>query len=72
MAGNTSGPGPQSVFYGKNTLEMPVKMSEIAISIDNNNFAPSLFRSLCEIICDCFDAMVIFFGNCTPSEKYLA
>ena len=50
-------------FSQKNTLEMHVN--------DNNNFAPSLFRSLCETVGDCFGASEFFFGSCTPSEKYL-
>ena len=29
-------------------------MSNIAIINDNNNFAPSIFRSLCEFVGDCF------------------
>ena len=29
-------------------------MSNIAIINDNNNFAPSTFRSLCELVGDCF------------------
>ena len=33
-------------------------MSEIVVIDDNNNFAPSLFWSLCEIIGDCFDAPI--------------
>ena len=29
-------------------------MSNIAIINDNNNFAPSIFRSLCEFVGECF------------------
>ena len=29
-------------------------MSNIAIINDNNNFAPSIFRSMCEFVRDCF------------------
>ena len=29
-------------------------MSNIGIINDNNNFAPSIFRSLCEFVGDCF------------------
>ena len=43
-------------------------MSIIAIIIDNNNFEPSIFRSLCEFVSDCFGPR---FGGYTPSEKYL-
>ena len=29
-------------------------MSNIVIINDNNNFAPFIFRSFCEFVCDCF------------------
>ena len=32
-------------------LEMHVEMSEIAVIYGNDNFAPFLFQSLCELIC---------------------
>ena len=38
---------------------------------DNDNFAASIFRSLCEFVGDCFGPRVIFFGSYAPSEKYL-
>ena len=31
-----------------------MEMYNIAIINDNNNFAPSIFRSLCEFVSDCF------------------
>ena len=46
-------------------------MSNIAIINDNNNFAPSIFRSLCEFVGDCFGPRYFFFGSYAPSEKYL-
>ena len=43
-----------------------------AVINDNNNFVPSIFWSLCEFVNDCFWTYVFFFGNYTPSEKYLS
>ena len=37
-------------------------MSNIAIINDNNNFAPSIFRSLCEFVGDCFGPRYFFEG----------
>ena len=51
---------------------MHAEMSEIAVINHNNNFAPSLFWSFCEIINDCFGASVFFFESCAPSENYLS
>ena len=45
-------------------------MSKIAV-INNNNFAPLLFQSMCEIISDCIGVSVLLFMSCVPSEKYL-
>ena len=47
-------------------------MSYVAIINDNNNFAPSIFWSLCEFVGDYFIwTLVFFFGSYVPSEKYL-
>ena len=43
-------------------------MSNKAIINDNNNLAPSIFRSLCEFVSDCFGPW--YFS--APSEKYLS
>ena len=40
------------VFLHKLHLKC-IKMSNIAIINDKNNFAPSIFRSLCEFVGDC-------------------
>ena len=56
-----------NIFIWKNTLEILAEMSEISAISDSYNFTPSLFRSLCEIIGDCFDVLVL-----APSEKYLS
>ena len=41
------------VFLHKLHLKC-IKMSIIVVINDNNNFAPSIFRSLCEFVSDCF------------------
>ena len=40
------------VFLHK--LHLKCIQNEIAVINDNNNFAPSLFQSLCEFVSDCF------------------
>ena len=55
-----------NIFIERNALEVLVEMSEIVVINDNNNFAPSLFWSLCEMVYDHFDASVFFFGSCIP------
>ena len=52
------------VFLHKLHLKC-VKMSNIAIINDKHNFAPSIFRSLCEVVGDCFGPRY------APSAKYL-
>ena len=47
-------------------------MSNIAIINDNNNFAPSIFQSLCEFVGDCFGPQYFSSGSYAPSEKYLS
>ena len=46
-------------------------MSNKAIINDNNNFAPSIFRPLCEFVGDCFGPRYFSSGATAPSEKYL-
>ena len=46
-------------------------MSNIAIINNNNNFAPSIFRSLCEFVGDCFGPRYFSLGATLPQEKYL-
>ena len=41
------------VFLSKNTHKTH-EIVKVAVICDNNNFAPSIFRSLCEFISDCF------------------
>ena len=52
-----------SCFCQKNIHETH-EIVKVAVINDNNNFAPSLFRSL-------FWTSVFFFGSCATSEKYL-
>ena len=40
---------------------MHAEMSQIAVISDNDNFAPCMFQSLCEIFGDCFGASVFLF-----------
>ena len=41
-------------------------MSNIAIINDNNNFAPSIFQSLCEFVGDCFGPRFFSSGAMLP------
>ena len=43
-------------------------MSNIAITNDNNNCAPSIFRSLCEFVSDCLPRY--FSSGATLPQKY--
>ena len=43
-------------------------MSNIAIINDNNNFAPSIFRPLCEFVGDCFGPRY-FSSGATLTQK---
>ena len=44
-------------------------MSNIAIINDNNNFAPSIFRSLCEFVGDCFGPRYFSSGATLPQKN---
>ena len=44
-------------------------MSNIAIINDNNNFAPSIFRSLCEFVGDCFGPRYFSSVATLPQKK---
>ena len=48
-----------------------IKMSNIAIINinDNNNFAPSIFRSLCEFVSDCFGPLYCSSGATLPQKE---
>ena len=49
-----------------NFLKCMQKCRKLVVINDNNNFAPSLFRSLPVIG---FSALVFLFVSCTPSKK---
>ena len=44
-------------------------MSNKAIINDNNNFAPSIFWSLCEFVSDCFGPRYFSSGATLPHRK---
>ena len=44
-------------------------MSNIAIINDKNNFAPSIFRSLCEFVGDCFGLRYFLRERKIPRSK---
>ena len=56
------------VFLHKLHLKC-IKMSNIAIINDNNNFAPSIFRSLCEFVGDCFGPLYFSSGATLPQKN---
>ena len=56
------------VFLHKLHLKC-IKMSNIAIINDNNNFAPSIFRSLCEFVGDCFGPRYFSSGATLPQKN---
>ena len=43
-------------------------MSNIAIINDNNNFAPSFYRSMCEFVGDCFGPRYFSSGATLPQK----
>ena len=44
-------------------------MSNTAIISDNNNFAPSIFRSLCEFVGNCFGPRYFSEGATLPQKN---
>ena len=57
-----------SCFCPKNTQKTH-KIVKVAVINDNNNFAPSLFRSLCEFVGDCFGPRYFSSGAALPQEN---
>ena len=51
------------VFLSKNTHKIH-QIVKVAVINDNNNFAPSIFRSLCEFVGDSFGPF-----SALPQEK---
>ena len=56
------------VFLSKNTHKTH-KIVKVAVINDNNNFAPSLFRSLCEFVGDCFGPWYFSEGAALPQKN---
>ena len=57
-----------SCFCQKNTHKTH-EIVKVAVINDNNNFAPSLFRSLCEFVCDCFGPRYFSSGAALPQKN---
>ena len=57
-----------SCFCQKNTHKTH-KIVKVAVISDNNNFAPSLFRSLCEFVGDCFGPRYFSSGAALPQKN---
>ena len=55
------------VFVKK--IHIKHKIVEVAVINDNNNFAPSLFRSLCEFFGDCFGPRYFSSGAALPQKN---
>ena len=56
------------VFLSKNTHKTH-EMVKVAVINDNNNFAPSLFRSLCEFVGVCFGPRYFSSGAALPQKN---
>ena len=57
-----------SCFCQKNTHKTH-EIVKVAVINDNNNFAPSLFRSLCEFVGDCFGPRYFSSGAALPHKN---
>ena len=56
------------VFLSKNTHKTQ-EIVKVAVINDNNNFTPSLFRSLCEFVGDCFGSRYFSSGAALPQKN---
>ena len=56
------------VLLSKNTHKTH-KIVKVAVINDNNNFAPSLFWSLCEFVGDCFGPRHFTLGAALPQKN---
>ena len=56
------------VLLSKNTHKTH-KIVKVTFINDNNNFAPSLFRSLCEFVGDCFGPRYFSSGAALPQKN---
>ena len=57
-----------SCFCQKNTHKTH-DIVKVAVINDNNNFVPSLFRSLCEFVGDCFGPRYFSSGAALPQKN---
>ena len=57
-----------SSCLSKNTLKTH-KIVKVAVIDDNNNFVPSIFRSLCEFVGDCFGPRYFSSGAALPQKN---
>ena len=57
-----------SRFCQKNTHKTH-EIVKVAVNNDNNNFAPSIFRSLCEFVGDCFGPRYFSSGAALPQKN---
>ena len=57
------------VFVKKKNTHKTREIVEVAVINDNNNFAPSLFRSLCEFVGDCFGPRYFSSGAALPQKN---
>ena len=55
------------VFLSKNTHKIH-EIVKVTVINDNNNFAPSIFRSLCEFVGDCFGPRYFSSGDALPQK----
>ena len=60
-----------SYFCQKNTHKIH-EIVKVAVINDNNNFAPSIFLSLCEFLGDCFGPRYFSSGGALPHKNTLA
>ena len=56
------------VFLSKNTHKTH-EIVKVAVINDNNNFSPSLFRSLCEFVGHCFGPRYLSSGATLPQKN---
>ena len=57
------------VFLSKKNTHKTHEIVKVAVINDNNNFPPSLFRSLCEIVGDCFGPRYFSSGAALPQKN---
>ena len=58
-----------SSCFCQNNIQKAHEIVKVAVINDNNNFAPSLFRSLCEFVGDCFGPRYFSSGAALPQKN---